>query len=48
MIEQEIIEKLNKVLEPMSQAHQDFLKTTMNIVNDAFLAGLEVGKQLKQ
>jgi len=47
MNEKEIIDGLEKALEPMSKAHQDFLKQTMDIIKDAFEIGLEVGKKLK-
>ena len=47
MTEKELIEALEKALEPMHQAHQEFLKTTMGVVRDAFEAGMEVGKELR-
>lgn len=47
MTEEELTNALEKVLEPMHEAHQEFLKTTMDIVNNAFNVGVEVGKALQ-
>ena len=47
MTEKELTEALEKVLDPMHEAHQEFLKTTMDIVHNAFTVGVDVGKALQ-
>ena len=47
MPEQELVKKLEEVLEPIQKAHQEFLVKVMDTVNNAFHAGIDVGKELQ-
>lgn len=48
MNEKKLVEALDKALEPIEKAHQEYLKKTMEAVKDAFEIGLAVGKLLKK
>lgn len=47
MTEKELTDALNKALEPVSKAHQEFLVTIMDVVKDAFFVGFEAGQKVK-
>jgi hypothetical protein len=46
MEEKQLVEALDKALEPIHLAHQEYLKKTMEAVKNAFEIGLEVGKSI--
>lgn len=45
--EKELVDALNKALEPITKAHQDYFIVVMDTVKDAFELGLEIGKKLE-
>lgn len=48
MEEKELIEALNKALEPIQSAHQEYLVKVMEAVKNALELGIDIGKSLKK
>lgn len=48
MNEEKLVEALDKALEPIRSAHQEYLTKVMEAVKDAFEIGIEVGRLLKK
>ena len=46
MTEEQLTKSLEEALEPVHEAHQEFLKTMMDCVHNAFQVGVEVGKNI--